>query len=106
MRTLAAYLRMPYDPHTEDTNPGEQQVRRTTLAAITERLHPEHPERFWADASLDLRGAHLDEADFSCTRTARVNFSGARFSGDADFSGRRSAGVPTSAGPIFRRLQN
>ena len=88
MRTLAAYLRMPYDGDDgPDQAPPEGEVRRTALAVIAERLDPHQPEKFWLGADLDLRGAQLDQVDFSGAEIEVASFQGARFRGGAAFVG-------------------
>jgi uncharacterized protein YjbI with pentapeptide repeats len=85
MKTLAAYLRMPYSLQSNEA--GEDQVRLTIVRVITERLRPENPEIFWEGAELDLRGAVVQETDFSRIRVEGwAKFDGATFEGFTDFN--------------------
>ena len=82
---LCAYLRMPYDPASPDTEPAERQVRTTAQTAIAARLRPEHPG-FWAGAQVDLTGAYLIDPDFGDITADFFNATGATFDGPAFFS--------------------
>lgn len=83
---LCAYLRMPYDPASPDTEPAERQVRTAAQTAIAARLRPEHPG-FWAGAQVDLTGAYLIDAHFGDITADFFNAAGATFVGPAVFSG-------------------
>lgn len=81
MRTLTAYLRMPYEADL-----SEWQVRKTVAEIITKRLDPKS-EFFWDDDELDLRGAYLPEFSLSGIEIKRnVRLEGATFHGWARFS--------------------
>jgi uncharacterized protein YjbI with pentapeptide repeats len=86
MRTLAAYLRIPFGADGAGSS-GDGEVRRTALGVISERLDPNRPEKFWAAADLNLQGAQLDEIDFHDARIGSLTLSDARLENDANFKG-------------------
>ena len=85
LKVLCAYLRMPYDPDEQQTDPAERQVRTTAQTAISDRLRPDHPG-FWLDAEIDLTGANLIDLNFKGITAGSFGARGATFSGHAAFS--------------------
>jgi hypothetical protein len=86
LEALCAYLRLPYDPASPDTEPAERQVRTTAQTAIAARLRPGHPG-FWVGARVDLTGAYLIDPYFDDITADFFHAVGATFGGPAFFSG-------------------
>jgi hypothetical protein len=82
LNVLCAYLRTPYDP--DAAGPSEREVRTTAQSAIAARLRQDHPG-FWPDAEINLRGAHLIDADFSGITAASFDVEGTTFGGYTRF---------------------
>jgi uncharacterized protein YjbI with pentapeptide repeats len=98
LRVLCAYLRMPYDPKSQDFT--EQVVRTTIQDVLAERLRPGNPG-FWQDADIDLRDAHLIELRWMRTRIRELNLEGATFGGGANFDGAVFTGDAWFTGVTF-----
>jgi uncharacterized protein YjbI with pentapeptide repeats len=102
---VCAYLRMPYHPPNHppaesplaeptgaDPQRGEDQVRATILRVLADHLRAEGSTS-WSTADIDLRGAHLDDADFrGATFSGHVTFQGATFTGEARFESATFSG--------------
>jgi hypothetical protein len=88
---LCAYLRMPYDPPGEPTDPAyrervqEREVRLTAQRLLGQHLKAGEPT-FWADIALDLTSATLINFDLTGCLVRRATFMGATFVGGAHFS--------------------
>lgn len=83
LNMLCAYLRMPYDPDTDE--PAERQVRRTAQAVLADRLRPEHPG-YWAYADVDLRDAYLINLQMWGIVVYSFNARGATLAGNTRFN--------------------
>lgn len=78
---LCAYLRLNNAHSLGSTEyRREEEVRRSTIRILAAGLNP-RSSAYWDGVRIDLRGAHLSEADFC----------GARFPNDADFSNTQIA---------------
>jgi uncharacterized protein YjbI with pentapeptide repeats len=113
---ICAYLRMPYNPPVASTTTvidggsfepvgpppasgaddafQERQVRHTAQDILARHLRVEadvEGEEFWSHDRIDLRGAFLDNLDFSDCVLRSADFQEARFEGNAEFSGTRFA---------------
>ncbi|MFG2351850.1 pentapeptide repeat-containing protein [Streptomyces phaeochromogenes] len=86
---LCAYLRMPYQPDSDqaDHKAGEQEVRWTTIRVIRDHLRNPAAPTSWCAYSLDFTGATFDGGDFSGSHfLGRVLFHRAVFSsGEVSF---------------------
>ena len=102
LEVLCAYLRLPYDPASPDTEPAERQVRTTAQTAIAARLRPGHPG-FWAGARVDLTGAYLIDPYFGDITADSFNAAGATFSEVAQFTRARFNGEVVFSGATFNQ---
>lgn len=108
---LCAYLRMPYQPPGDESEPDhrdrlqEREVRFTAQRLLADHLHPSEPT-FWENATLDLTGATL--IDFTLTYCAlrTVSFRSATFTGDADFESTTFTGEADFAQTEFTDAGN
>ncbi len=80
VNVICAYLRMPYEPATDD----EKQVRLTAQRILGAHLLPTLSS-YWGDIALDLTEATLIDFDLRGRRLGHAVFDGVRFVGGAAF---------------------
>ncbi|MDQ3765214.1 MAG: pentapeptide repeat-containing protein [Actinomycetota bacterium] len=112
---ICAYLRMPYtapekQPPAEDApaeartgyenRRQELQVRLAAQRILAAHLRPDSGDAFWTGINLDLTEAHLYQLDLTNCHTQKVQFGGARFSGNAMFGEAQFGGSA-----VFTRAQ-
>ncbi|GAB4003632.1 hypothetical protein GCM10029992_46150 [Glycomyces albus] len=117
INVLCACMRMPYDPPEEEPDLGtgearrahqerraQQQVRRTVMDVIGERLRADPVEgETWHGLNFDLSGAVIDSGDLHDIKLTggRVDLFGAVFSsGRADFRSPLDWSAPPSFDPF------
>jgi uncharacterized protein YjbI with pentapeptide repeats len=94
---ICGYLRMPFDPTKIDSESSEERELRLTAQRIlcehvrddrpfSERAGSAIPPGFWAEISIDLRGAGLKDFDFTQCHVRRAIFDSCIFMGKANFS--------------------
>ncbi|MFV8165300.1 hypothetical protein ACNQVK_24945 [Mycobacterium sp. 134] len=110
---LCSYLRKPWAPDNDIGTDGgaaydatdkqtthlaeERAVRETIYATLRQHLHPDASPS-WSDATLNLSGAHLYDADLSWALIHAADFSGTVFKGkalfdDAQFRGKKPGAI-------------
>jgi Pentapeptide repeats (9 copies) len=102
---ICSYLRMPYEPPSDDKRAGvdrarqEMQVRKTAQRVLAKHLgrpedidgeaaqgiEPSPNETFWPGMSLDLTGATLVDFDLARGSVVWATFRWAKFTGSAMF---------------------
>jgi uncharacterized protein YjbI with pentapeptide repeats len=94
---FCAYLRMPYEPPGDKTDPTqvdrlqEREVRLTAQRLLAFHLRP-GDGRFWEGITLDLTGATLIEFNLAHCTLHAASFRSATFVGNADFESTTFAG--------------
>lgn len=92
---LCAYLRMEYDPDSDEAKTGEKEVRLTVIKVISSHLQDTSSTSSWCGMNLDFTGAVFDGGDFSSAKFTggNVTFAGARFTnGNINFTNTELSG--------------
>lgn len=86
---ICGYLRLPQ----ADADRDEVQVRSVAQEVLRSRLHPDRDEHgqprnqnFWPKVNVNLKGAHLLEANFAYCEFGWTNFDEAHFTGTTWFT--------------------